>query len=244
MKKIYHSLLIFIMLCGSHSYFFPNAFAETCQPWIAKAVSVEGSIQAKKASETEWRPVKMWDEFCPGDMVRLLEKSRAAIVLVNGVILRLDQNTTITFKGTEKEASLIEILKGVVNSFSRWPRSLKIYTPFVNGTVEGTEFLVKVDDKGTLISVFEGHVTAANKAGSIALTDGQSARARAGKAPMSEIVVHPRDAVNWALYYPPVIYTHPEKFKKDDPRFYTYRASSLLHVGRVDEAKADIQERL
>jgi Tfp pilus assembly protein PilF len=245
MKKIFCSLLILIMVAAAVSVLVQSdAFAQSCKPWIAKAVSVEGSIQAKRAGETEWRHVKMWDEFCPGDMVRLLEESRAAIVLVNGVILRLNENTTITFKEPEKEMSLIEILKGVVNSFSRWPRSLEIYTPFVNGTVEGTEFLVKVDDKSTLISVFEGHVTAWNKSGSIALTDGQSARARAGQAPKSEIVVRPRDAVQWALYYPPVIYTHPEKFGKNDPRFYIYRASSLLHVGRVHEAKADIGKAL
>jgi tetratricopeptide (TPR) repeat protein/opacity protein-like surface antigen len=245
MKRICSlSIVIMLVAAVASSVCYGNAFGQACRPWIAKAVSVEGSIKAKRAGETEWRTVKMWDEFCPGDMVRLPEESRAAIVLVNGVILRLDENTTITFKGMEKETSLIEILKGVVNSFSRWPRSLEIYTPFVNGTVEGTEFLVKVDDKRTLISVFEGHVTAANKAGSIALTDGQSATARAGQAPAREIVVHPRDAVQWALYYPPVIYVHPEKFEKSDPRFYTYRASSLLHVGRVDEAKADIKKAL
>jgi hypothetical protein len=114
-------------------FFLSDAFAQPCQAWIAKAVLVEGSIQARKESETEWHPVKMWDEFCPGDIVRLLENSRAAIVLVNGVVLRFDQNTTITFKRTEKEMSLIEILKGVVNFFSRWPKSLKVYAPFVNG---------------------------------------------------------------------------------------------------------------
>jgi len=194
-RKILYGILGLLISVSFVTTFPSKAFAQSCRPWIAKAVSVEGSIEAKKTSETVWRPVKMWDEFCPGDMVRLLDKSRAAIVLVNGVILRLDQNTTITFKGMEKEVSLIEILKGVVNSFSRWPRSLQIYTPFVNGNVEGTEFLVKVDDKSTLISVFEGHVRAANKAGSIALTDGQSARAGKGQAPVSEIVVHPRDAV-------------------------------------------------
>jgi Tfp pilus assembly protein PilF/opacity protein-like surface antigen len=243
-KKFFLGILGLLICFSSLSTFPFNAFANSCQPWIAKAVSVEGEVEAKKAGGTKWRPVKMWDEFCPGDMVRLPEESRAAIVLVNGVILRLDQNTTITFNGMEKEASLIEILRGVVNFFSRWPRSLKIYTPFVNGIVEGTEFLVKVDDERTFISVFEGHVTAANKAGSIALTDGQSAAAKAGHAPVSEIVIHPRNAVQWALYYPTVIYAHPEKFKKDAPRYYIYRASSLLHVGRVGEAKADIEKAL
>jgi hypothetical protein len=74
---------------------------------------------------------------------------------------------------------------------------------------------------------------AENKAGSITLTDGQSAIAESGKAPVLHVVVRPRDAVQWALYYPPVIYHRPEELKESDPRFYTYRASSLLQV--VDE---------
>jgi tetratricopeptide (TPR) repeat protein len=56
-------------------------------------------------------------------------------------------------------------------------------------------------------------------------------------------VVRPRDAVQWALYYPPVIYAPPADLKEDsnDPRFYTQRASQSLTVGRVDEAIADIE---
>jgi tetratricopeptide (TPR) repeat protein len=60
--------------------------------------------------------------------------------------------------------------------------------------------------------VFEGTVVAQNQAGSLSLTDGQSAVAAAGKAPVLTVVARPRDAVQWALYYPPVVYFKPEDF--------------------------------
>jgi Tfp pilus assembly protein PilF len=50
------------------------------------------------------------------------------------------------------------------------------------------------------------------------------------------------------LYYPPVIYTPPEgaPVKEDtgDPRFLAHRASKVLSVGRVDEAKSDIERAI
>ena len=60
-------------------------------------------------------------------------------------------------------------------------------------------------------------------------------------------MVRPRDAVHWALYYLPVMYVPPAEAPKEDlsdPRFLTYRASQLMAVGRVDEAKADIKRAL
>lgn len=79
------------------------------------------------------------------------------------------------------------------------------------------------------------------------LTGGQSAVATAGKAPVLRVVVRPRDAVQWALYYLPVMYVPAGEVPKEDmsdPQFLAYRASQLLSVGRVDEAGADIERAL
>jgi len=122
-----------------------------------------------------------------------------------------------------------------------------VSTAFVNAGVEGTEFFIKVEEDKTFLSIFEGKVLASNDAGSLAITGGQSAVAEKGKAPVYRVVARPRDAVRWALYYPPVIYTPPEEapVKEDtgNPSFLAHRASSLLSVGRVDEAKADIEKK-
>ena len=92
------------------------------------------------------------------------------------------------------------------------------------------------------------------------------------------LVLRPRDAVRWALYYPPTLNFRPEEFQATpgvqgelrksidaylkgdlqaafesikgvpdtvgDPRFFAYRASLLLAVGRVDEASQDIDRAL
>jgi Tfp pilus assembly protein PilF len=228
---------------------YPRAsFAERCEQWVAKTVSVEGSVEARRVGETQWQPVKLNDPYCPGDKIRVNEKSRADLSLVNQPLLRLDQNTTITLGGVkEKRTSVVELAKGAVHFFSRIRRNLEVITGFVNAGVEGTEGFIKVEEDRTFISIFDGQVLASNAAGSLTLTSGQSAVAETGKAPVLRVVVRPRDAVHWALYYPPVMFVPPGEAPKEDmgdPRSLAYRASQLLAVGRVDEAGADIQRAL
>ncbi|NOY38779.1 MAG: TonB-dependent receptor [Nitrospirae bacterium] len=213
---------------------------------VAKVVSVQGIAEVRRAGGIEWKPIRLNNTFCPGDMIRLKEDSRASIVLSNETIIRLDQNTTITFSGIEKkETSLLDLIKGAVHFLSRVPRTLKVITPYVNASVEGTEFLVRVDKGKTFLSVFEGKVLASNSSGSLVLTGGQSAVAEEGRAPVLKVAVNPRDAVQWALYYPPIV-EYPEKITEDErnPLYLTYRASLMLSVGRVEEARRYIERAL
>lgn len=181
----------------------PAAAAE-CQDWVARTVSIQGRVEARRAGEPQWLPVQTGAVHCLGDAVRLGRLSRAAIVLRDGGVLRLDQNTTITFTPPpERVGTWIDLLTGAAHFFTRTPRRLRVTTPFVNGSVEGTEFLFEVDTIEARISVWEGRVLAENAQGSLALTAGQSAAARAGQAPMLRpILVRPTDAVTWTLYYP------------------------------------------
>jgi tetratricopeptide (TPR) repeat protein len=256
-------------------------FAETCEKWVAKAVSVQGNVQTLRSGEKQWRKVKLNDTFCPGDRIRILKLSRADILLSNQALLRLDQNTTVTFSEPEKEKTLwVNLLNGAAYFFSRIPRSLKVFTPFVNAIVEGTEFYARVEGDKTILSIFEGQVAATNPVGALTLTKGQSAVVETNRAPALYVLVRPKDAVQWALYYPPTLYYRPADFQAapptdwqgmlrksiefymegdlekafesiaeapeniSDPRFFTYRASLLLSVGRVEEAGADIEKVL
>ncbi len=278
MKRLKAFLITLTLFAGiGAGYLTPSGWAaERCEKWVAKLVSAQGSIEARRVGETAWAPVVLHDTFCPGDMIRVQERGRAAVVLSNEATLRLDQNTTITFAGMERERTfLLELLRGAAHFFSRIPRSLQVATPFVNGTVEGTEFFVKVEPAQTFLSVFAGRVLAANETGSLILESGQSAAAQIGRAPEPSIVIRPRDAVQWAIYYPPIIDYGAEDFSGDaqwqakvrrsiefywsgdltgafssleripeditDPRFFAYRAGLLLTVGRVEEARADIE---
>ena len=253
--------------------------ATTCDPSIAKMVSVQGNVEVRRAGQPQSQPARLNDTYCPGDRIQVGEKSRADVALVNQPLLRLDQNTVIALAGLKDErASIIDLARGALHFFSRLPRNLEINTAFVNAGVEGTEGVVEVEADRALITIFEGKVLAANAVGRLALADGQSAVAERGRAPVLRTVVRPRDAVQWALYYPPVTYFRPEDFQgaepwrgmvrnsvdaymKGDyqrafdalkgapdnvtePRFFAYRASLLLGVGRLDEAGPDLDRAL
>jgi tetratricopeptide (TPR) repeat protein len=146
-------------------------------------------------------------------MLRVQDNSRADVVLANESVLRLSANTSITLEGVQEEqTSVVGLVKGLAHFFSRRPRSLEVSTPFTVAGVRGTEFFISVDDQRTFLSIFEGQVLAANQAGSLTLSSGQSAVAETGKAPVLQVVARPRDAVRWALYYPPVLYVRPDEF--------------------------------
>ncbi len=178
---------------------------DLCTDWVGKVVSVEGVVEARRVAQTTWAPTKVGETFCPGDKLRV-ETWRAAIVLANDTIIRLDQGTTITFTEIEnKESSWLELLEGIVHFLSRVPHTLTITTPFVNATVEGTEFVIRVDANETNVWVLEGSVRVENSLGRLLLEGGEAAVARAGEGPKRQINVKPRDAVQWALYYPPLL---------------------------------------
>lgn len=241
-------LFVFLVLCTFFLTFLPNqASAKTCEQWVAKIVSAQGTVETKRVGESQWQEARLNDTFCGGDMIRVQNESRASFAFANQPLLRLDQNSVITFgKIEKKEGTLaglfkgvarLDLIRGAAHFFSRLPKNLEVRTAFVNAGVEGTEFFIKVDDNKTVISVFEGKVLASNEAGDLGLTSGQSAVTEAGKSPVLQVVVKPRDAVQWALHYPPVVYS-------PGPDSLTNQAAQLLSVGRVNEANSKARQAL
>ena len=203
---------------------------------VAKAVSVQGTVEAQRAGQSDWQPVRLNDLFSPGDTIRVQARSRADIALLDQSTLRLNANTTIKVEAPKQgKTGLVDLLRGAAHFFSRGPNSLEVSTPFTVAGVRGTEFFIQLEPQAAQLTVFEGTVVAQNAAGSLTLTDGQSATAEQGKAPVARVVARPRDAVHWTLYYPPLV---------QDPQAPTYRAQALLAVGAVDEARAELQRVL
>ena len=222
---------------------FAQAAAAACDPAPARATSVQGNVEAKRAGDSRWTAVKLNDTFCPGDVIRVQEHSRADVMLLDQSVLRLNANASITVEAPKERKGVIDLLRGAVHFFSRGPNSLDVNTPFTVAGVRGTEFLITVEPQRTLVTVFEGTVVAQNPSGSLTLGHGQSAMAEAGKPPVPRVVLHPRDAVQWALYYPPVVYSESPA-GAGSARAHVYRAQRLLAVGSVDEARAEIDRAL
>ncbi len=205
LKRIDRILYFFVLVTILTGFSNFARAEDECKEWLARLVSVQGRVEAKRAGGSVWIELKFGQALCPGDMVRVQQNSRAALVFHNEAVMRLDQNTTVAFPEPEKGKTIdVSFISGIALFFSRFPFSLRIFTPFVNGNIEGTEFLVDVGPSETSIVVYEGKVRADNRSGTVVVGKGESTVARAGEPPIVKAVAHPADAVQWAMYYPPI----------------------------------------
>ncbi len=267
----FHSLLVWLALVLASALWTPHAFAATCLPALARLVSVQGTVELRRADSASWSPAAAEVELCAGDSVRVGDRSRAALRLANQSTLRLDQHTVLTLRSADQSLSLVNLLGGAIHVITRTPRPFNIRTPFVNAGVEGTEFLVRVATDSAEIVVVEGKVIASNDQGVVELADGASVLAERNRPPRLRQIVRPADAVQWALYYPAIIgLTSTDKQSlrdaddrartgatdqafaimdavpspQRDARYHAWHADLLLRVGRVDEADRAIANAL
>jgi tetratricopeptide (TPR) repeat protein len=190
----------------------------SCEQRAARLVTLQGALDIQEHGPEEWKSVTPEQDFCPGDRIHTRSQSRATVELSNKTVISLNQQTTIVFSGIKaRTPSWLDLLKGMIYVRSRTPSSLDVRTHYVNAVIRGTEFLVSADDGQSQVSVLEGTVEASNEKGSVTLTDGQAAVAKAGEAPVRKLLISPRDAVQWALYYPPVIDLHSLRLHTSDP---------------------------
>lgn len=212
--------------------------AETSCTGVGEIVSIEGRVERQRGESSGWSAAAPGERLCREDSVRTLNASRAAIALVNDAVLRLDADTTLRLADVPAEPggrSLIELIFGALQSFSRKPREIDVGTPFMNLAVRGTEFLARTDGNQSFLTVIEGEVAASNALGSLTVAGGGSARAQAGEPPRPWLLVQSAEVVEWALFYPPLHAPQNERLA---------RAEALLAVGRLPEARAAIDEAL
>ena len=192
------SLLIVVVQAGTAS-------AQNCQA-VGQLYSLDGQVEVQRSGV--WTPAALNQSLCERDAVRTGSLSRAAVMLINEAVLRIDQDTTVylvDIATEEQQPSKLDLTTGAFQSFSRRPRALEVNTPYLNAAVQGTEFVIRAEAGQTSLTVFEGTVAAGNRHGSVAITSGHSISASAGRAPRSYILVRPWDTVQWGLYYPPIL---------------------------------------
>ena len=252
-------------LCSLASMACIAAPAWGCEGPTAKLASREGVVEVRPAGRTEWRAAVAEQALCTGDTLAVRALSRAAVVLPNKVVLRLDQGSVLTLGAfADDQPSELGLLEGALHVLTRFGKRFGVRTPYLNAMVDGTEFTVRVADEATRISVTEGLVRAENENGQQRLTAGLSAFARKDEAPAA-LQLHPEDAVQWALYFPQVVRPRPRERQAlsaaalaalqaaEAGRFTealaawpdeavtslrSARAGWLLGLGRVDEAQA------
>ena len=182
--------------------------APDCEQWIAKLVSEQGRVEKQRSNQSDWQQVKKNETFCQGDKIRTRKRSRVTLEFGNEALVTLEQRSTLIFPIVDKGAFswILELFQGAAFFRSRSPHQLKINTPFINAVHEGTEFMVAVNEQQTEISVFDGRVAAENQTGRVQINKGQVGITTKDQiTQVQALTIHPKDAVQWALYYPPIV---------------------------------------
>jgi Flp pilus assembly protein TadD len=224
-------LVLFAPLCWSEEDIAENKCPNN---YAAKVVSLQGTLYFDPDGKHHWQPAQLNETLCEGSRVQVEANSRASLLLTNGITLRLDAGTVLSLNGlVPDKPTLLELFKGFVHFISRTPKRLQINTPIANAGPEGTEFAMSVDDNKASLWVYEGGVKFFNDKGSVHLSPGQGAQAQKGQAPQAHIDITPKDAVNWALYYPPIL-PYPDAATAIDSNIRT--AIQDFRQGRINAA--------
>ncbi|MBX7137832.1 MAG: FecR domain-containing protein [Oligoflexia bacterium] len=195
MSKRYCALVLLLT-----SIFALTVFAEEAE--VAVLDAAEGNVEASFYPQKEFSAVQVGQIFHAMDTIKLGRNSKASVLFKSGVLLRLAPGTVLQFESSDGTRPIrLETGKGYF--FNRDKAELpEIYTPAVTTAIRGTEFVLEVQGQETTATVLDGQVAMHNPHGSLLLARGEAGTARVGAAPVKAVVINPRDAVQWALYYP------------------------------------------
>lgn len=250
----------------SVSLIFVGLVAGACERPVGTLAAVEGVVEVRAASGV-WRSVRAQHRFCPGDQLAVRGPGRAAVVLDNDVLVRLDAHSTLTLP-TAKDAEIGVVLpEGLIHVISRFRKRVGVSTPLINAMVDGTEFVVAGGAHRARVTVSEGRVRVASPVEERRLVAGEAVEALPGGAIGPSLSVKPLNDVRWAIHYPQIL-RPTEKQLADLPveqrrvveksirlatagqfrnaleamdgvsSLVAFRASLLLGLGRVDQAEA------
>ncbi|WP_186289561.1 FecR domain-containing protein [Methylomonas koyamae] len=195
-------MFLFSQLCSAET----AAFAACSQSASATLVSLQGSLYFDPDGHGRWQAAQLNQALCEGSRVRVETDSRASLLLPSGITLRLSGGSVLTLNRIGQQSpTLLDMAKGFIHFISRTPKQLQITTPVANAGPEGTEFALQADSATASLWVYEGGVRFFNGQGEIRLHPGEAGQTQLGQAPRAQLDIKPRDAVNWALYYPPLL---------------------------------------
>ncbi|HEU5180219.1 MAG TPA: tetratricopeptide repeat protein [Candidatus Polarisedimenticolia bacterium] len=211
-------------------------------PAVARITSMQNTVESRPSGKTGWAPATVNQTLQGHDRVRTGAASRASLLYADQTLHRLNEKSEVEILPPAGDTpGVLKVLSGQHYFSSRTPKDFgKIETPTVTAAIKGTEFEVDVAEDSTVtITMLEGVVQASNAQGSLEVRPGEQAYVEPGKAPVRRTLVHPRDAVAWSFYYPPIL------GKGDAARLEKQgaagdslsRAATKLSAGQVDEAK-------
>jgi len=161
----------------------------------------------------------------------------------DGTVLRVGPESRVEVDESATQRDITLFFGRIWAHVIRWrERPTRFSTGSTIAAIRGTELSLAVASDGneTQLAVLEGTVEAKTDTGSpITVQGGQTATGAKGRAAAFGVKVRPQDAVQWALYYPPVLFAKPGVAETA-----SQRAAAKLAAGSVEDAVRDLDELL
>jgi len=147
----------------------------------------------KRVSAADFSQAHVGDRLRNGDRVRTSSRTRAALRFTDdGSILRLNPNSQVSLTSGEERGVVVRTMNMEFGEL--WARvtrhqgtTLRVQTPAGVAAVKGTEFVVRVDERGnTTVLTLEGVVEFFNQHGRADITAGHKVTVDSATAPRAE----------------------------------------------------------
>lgn len=200
-------------------------------------VEFQGSAEISSASTTTWTPAQTNQILHPFDRLRTGANSRVALRWSDQSVIAFGASTELEVLPPHSPGDQcgLHLIRGILSFFHRdQPGRIQIITRGAVAGVEGTEFVMAVDDtEQTTLSVIDGKVRFGNEQSTLVLTNGQQAVVELGQAPVRTAGFIANNILQWCFYYPAVLdpddfQLTPEEQKILGESLGAYRTGDLL----------------
>ena len=178
-----------------------------------------------------------------GDVV-VTRQGRASVRFTSdGTVMRIGPESRVQIDESSTQRDINLFFGRIWAHVIRWrERPTRFTSGSTIAAIRGTELslVVASDGNETRLAVLEGRIEAKTDTGNpITLQGGQAAIGAKGRAAAISARVKPQDAVQWALYYPPVLFGKPGA-----PEGPSQRAAAKLATGSVEDAVKELDAAL
>ncbi len=178
-----------------------------------RIVSLSGTVTIKKGGVSS--AAKPFETLDSGDVVATGVSSRAAILLRDESLVKLNSNSQITIKNvlpavksvSTGGVSKTELRQDVGEMWVRTKNRLgemEIDTKSGSAAIRGTEFTIVADENKTLLTLVNGQAELSNSLGTVLVAENEQGEATPSTAPVKRtLTIEETDnAVQWIFYWP------------------------------------------
>ncbi|HTB82641.1 MAG TPA: TonB-dependent receptor [Candidatus Sulfotelmatobacter sp.] len=222
-------------------------------PVEIRIVEAQGRVEIYSNGSTGWTAAQTNLTLHASDHIRTGRDSRVALRWSDQSIIAFGASTELEIlpPNSSNDQAGLNLIQGGISFFHRdRPGHIHLLSHGSVAGVEGTEFLMAVDDTGTTtLSVVDGKIRFGNTNSVLLLTNNEQAVAEPGKNPVRTPGFIANNLLQWCFYYPAVIDPDELQFTTDEEKDLStviedYREGDLLAaLAHYPDGRMNISDR-